>query len=403
MRRPFITLGCAFAVLNGIASAPSAQAQTPASRALKQAAPEKHAQLVERVSFRDKNEIRSLAGRILVEAADGGLLLETDDGVLWTIEPAQITSRSPTTTRFTPVTREEMAQRLSAELPPGFSTYTTPHYVIAYNTSRVYAQWNSSLLERLHRAFTNYWEREGLAIREPEFPLAVLVFADHQAYAGASRDDLPGGVGNILGYYSLRTNRINMFDLTGAEALRDQQGRRGTLRDINAMLSQPAAVPLVSTIVHEATHQIAFNCGLQTRYADLPLWLLEGMAVYFEAPDLTSTRGWTGIGKVNYPRLETFRTNQPRWNERSLTSLLADDRRFRDARNAGDAYADAWALNYYLIKYQSKPYAAYLKMLAQKPPLVDSGPQARLAEFRQHFGDLEKLEQDFLKRMSRVE
>jgi hypothetical protein len=382
---------------------PVARAQAPASRTLKQTVPEKPAQFVERVSFRDKSETRTVAGRILVQAADGGLLLQTDDGLLWTIEPGQITSRTPTTSRFTPVTREELAQRLSAELPPGFSTYTTPHYVIAYNTSRVYAQWTSSLLERLHRAFTNYWERAGLEIREPEFPLAVLVFADRDAYAAASRDDLPGGVGNILGYYSLRTNRINMFDLTGAEALRGQEGRRGTLRDINAMLSQSAAVPLVSTIVHEATHQIAFNCGLQTRYADLPLWLLEGMAVYFEAPDLTSTRGWTGIGKVNYPRLETFRTNLPRWNERTLVSLLADDKRLRDPHTAGEAYADAWALNYYLIKYQSKPYAAYLKMLAQKPPLIDSSPQERLAEFRQHFGDLEKLEQDFLKRMARVE
>ena len=44
----------------------------------------------------------------------------------------------------------------------------------------------------------------------------------------------------------------------------------------------------MATIVHEATHQIAFNCGMQQRYADIPLWLCEGMAVYFEAPDLAS-------------------------------------------------------------------------------------------------------------------
>jgi hypothetical protein len=90
------------------------------------------------------------------------------------------------------------------------------------------------------------------------------------------------------------------------------------MREINEMLSQPAAVPLVATIVHEATHQIAFNCGLQQRYADIPLWLCEGMAVYFEAPDLTSTRGWRGIGRVNYPRLETFRKNVPNWREEQI-------------------------------------------------------------------------------------
>jgi hypothetical protein len=158
----------------------------------------------------------------------------------------------------------------------------------------------------------------------------------------------------------------------------------------------------VATVVHEATHQIAFNCGLQKRYADIPLWLCEGMAVYFEAPDLTSTRGWRGIGRVNYPRLETFRKNLPNWNDGTLAAMLRDSQRFRDPRTAADAYADAWALNYYLIKYEPKAYAEYLKALADKRPLIDDTPEERLAEFRAHFGDLDTLEQEFLKQMTRV-
>ena len=260
--------------------------------------------------------------------------------------------------------------------------------MVCYNTSRAYAQWTSSLLERLYKAFTNYWEEQGIELHEPEFPLPVFVFADRQKYDPASREDLPGGTGNIVGFYSLRSNRVNMFDLTGVEAVRGARNRRGSMREINQMLSQPAAVPLVATIVHEATHQIAFNCGLQQRFADIPLWLCEGMAVYFEAPDLASTRGWRGIGRVNYPRLETFRKNLPNWHDGSLEELLRDSRRFRDPRTAVDAYADAWALNYYLIKYEPKAYADYLKMLAEKPPLIDDDPKTRLAEFRKHFGDL---------------
>jgi hypothetical protein len=199
-----------------------------------------------------------------------------------------------------------------------------------------------------------------------------------------------------------------MFDLTGAEAVRravsgrDGGSRRGSMREINQMLSHQDALPLVATIVHEATHQIAFNCGLATRYADIPLWLCEGMAVYFEAPDLASTRGWRGIGKVNYPRLEVFRENVPNWNKESFERLLATDARFRDPQTAFAAYADAWALNYYLIKYKPKAYADYLKMLAEKRPLADDNKRTRLEEFRQHFGDLGRLEQEFLKQMSRV-
>jgi hypothetical protein len=340
-------------------------------------------------------------GRVLVEAADGGLLLESDDGVLWMLEASNIIRRKPLSEPFIPVSSQQLGERLLAELPPGFRVHTTPHYVVCYNTSRAYAQWTSSLLERLHKAFTNYWKHEGLELREPEFPLVVIVFADRDAYDRHSRDDLPNGVGNIVGFYSLRSNRVNMFDLSGAESLRGPQ-RRSSMREINQILSQPAAVPLVATIVHEATHQIAFNCGLQTRFADIPLWLCEGMAVYFEAPDLASTRGWRGIGRVNYPRLTTFRENLGAWQSGSLERLLADDRRLRDPRTASDAYADAWALNYYLIKYEPEAYRDYLRALAAKPPLVEDGPQARLAEFRQYFGDLRVLEQRFLEQMMRI-
>jgi hypothetical protein len=362
----------------------------------------------ERVAFVQGGLQRSIEGRISVEAADGGVLLEATDGTLWIIDGGELRSRESLDSPFKPLSHNQLAERLLAELPTGFRIHTTPHYVVCYNTSRAYAQWTSSLLERLYKAFTNYWINQGLALREPEFPLPVLVFADRTLYEAASRDDLPGGTGNIVGYYSLRSNRVNMFDLTGAEAVRgaasDRDGgsRRGSMREINHMLSHPDALPLVATIVHEATHQIAFNCGLATRYADIPLWLCEGMAVYFEAPDLASTRGWRGIGKVNYPRLEVFRENVPNWNKESFERLLATDTRFRDPQTAFAAYADAWALNYYLIKYKPKAYADYLKMLAEKRPLADDNERTRLEEFRQHFGDLGRLEQEFLKQMSRV-
>jgi Protein of unknown function (DUF1570) len=362
----------------------------------------------EEVEFVQDGRSHKVRGRVVIEAGDGGILLEADDGTLWMIQRDEQRDRRPLDKPFKPLTHDELAERLLADLPTGFRVHTTPHYVVCYNTSRAYAQWTSSLLERLHKAFVNYWQKEGLELREPEFPLPVLVFADRQMYDALSRDDLPGGTGNIVGFYSLRSNRVNMFDLTGAEAVRGAAGsrnaglRRGSMREINQMLSQPAAVPLVSTIVHEATHQIAFNCGLQNRFADIPLWQCEGMAVYFEAPDLASTRGWRGIGRVNYPRLETFHRNLPNWNEDTLEQLLTTDKRFRNPETAIDAYADAWALNYYLIRFESQAYADYLKELAEKRPLIQDDPDQRLKDFRTHFGDLRKLEQSFLRQMSRV-
>lgn len=355
-----------------------------------------------RMEFLHDGRPRIAQGRILVEGGNGLVLLQATDGVLWQIERHELRTREELDSRFEPLSREVFGEQLLTEMPAGFRIHTTPHYVVCYNTSRAYAQWTSSLLERLYKAFANYWQKQGLEIHEPEFPLPVLVFADRAAYDASSRNDLPGGTGNIVGYYSLRSNRINMFDLTGAEALRGSGNRRGSTREINQMLSQSAAVPLVSTIVHEATHQIAFNCGLANRFADIPLWQCEGMAVYFEAPDLTSTRGWRGLGRVNYPRLKRFQQNLPNWNDKTLERMISSDDRFRDPQTAVDAYADAWALNYYLIKYRSRDYADFLKLLAEKSPLIHDDPETRVKEFRKHFGELERLEQEFLKQMSRV-
>ena len=99
------------------------------------------------------------------------------------------------------------------------------------------------------------------------------------------------------------------------------------------MLARPEAEQSVATIIHEATHQIAFNSGLQTRFADVPLWVSEGMAVFFETPDLQSAKGWRTIGAVNTTRLDrSFVSYLPRGRPTSLK--IADRRRQADSRHA---------------------------------------------------------------------
>ena len=175
-----------------------------------------------------------------------------------------------------------------------------------------------------------------------------------------------------------------------------------TAAQINQILAQPAALQTVATIVHEATHQIAFNCGLHARLSDCPLWFSEGIAMYFETPDLRSAKGWSGIGAVNSPRLERFLEYLERRPANSLETLLRDDTRFRDPKQALDAYAEAWALTYFLMYQHPKEYIAYLAMLSKKKPLLEDGPEKRLDEFRRVFGELKPLDVEFLVYMSRL-
>lgn len=357
---------------------------------------------VERVSFRHKDKSVHVDGQIVVEAADGGLLLQDAAGVLWDILPDEITKRESDPLPYEPLDQEEIGQQLLKDFASGFRIHRTAHYVICYNTSEAYAEWCGALYERLYLAFHTYWKNRGFELAEPQLPLVALVFDDKSSYASYAREELGDATSSIIGYYSLRTNRVIMYDLTGTEGA-GLPVRGANATRINQLLSRPGAERTVATIIHEATHQLAFNCGLQTRYADIPLWVSEGVAIYFETPDLQSAKGWRNIGGVNRVRLAEFRQFQSRRPADSLVTLVSNDDRFRAARTAPEAYAEAWAWNYFLIRTRLKEYLAYMRQLSDKKPLRYDTPEERIAQFKQAFGDdLEKLDAEFLRYMRSV-
>ena len=343
-------------------------------------------------------------GRLLNVADDGRHLLQTSDGVLWAVQLDDLLDLKRDTEEFAPLDSAALGEALLDELPAGFEVHRTAHYVICHDTTRAYASWCGALLERLNRAFTNYWSRRGFELHEPDFPLVAIIFARRADYREYAALEVGEAASSTIGYYNLRTNRITTYDLTGSDALRGTGGRSTSARQINALLSRPEAGWLVATVIHEATHQIAFNCGLHTRYADIPLWISEGIAVCFETPDLSTQRGWKAIDNVNPERQRAFRAYRRRRPADSLQTLISSDERFRDASAATDAYAEAWALNYFLMRQRREDYHRYLQMLAEKQPLDELGPQERYAEFVAVFGeDLTALDAEFLRYIDRLD
>jgi hypothetical protein len=358
---------------------------------------------MERVSVRRDGREIDVAGRVLLEAQDGGMLLEAPDGALWIIQPEELVRRAADATPFQPLGPDEIARQLLGEFPSGFKIHQTANYVICYNTSDAYAQWCGGLYERLYRGYYSYWKNRGLELRKPEFPLVALVFDDKESYARYAEKELGNATGSIFGYYNMQTNRVTMYDLTGIDELRKNQRGGSSAAHINQILSQPAAERTVATIVHEATHQLAYNTGLQTRYAGNPMWVSEGIAVYFETPDLDNARGWRYIGAINRLHLNHFRDALSQRPRDALEILLTDDSRFRDPKTSADAYAGAWALNYYLLRVRREQYVKYLQEMAQLPPLAEQTRAERLAQFRRAFGeDMKRLDEDFIRYMRQV-
>ncbi|MCP4811924.1 MAG: DUF1570 domain-containing protein, partial [Planctomycetaceae bacterium] len=205
------------------------------------------------------------------------------------------------------------------------------------------------------------------------------------------------------GYYNVRNNRTIAYDLTGVEGINGGGQRTSSAAHINRILSQPAGERTVATVVHEATHQLAYNSGLQKRYTDNPFWVSEGMAIFFETPDLKSTKGWRTLGGVNRVNLFNFRKYLARRPGDSLQTLVSRDQRFQDPKLAADAYAEAWALNYFLLRTRKEQYAEYLRKLVIQPELTPANEERRIADFKAVFGgDLEALEAEFIRYIRRI-
>lgn len=185
------------------------------------------ARAIDYVDCRSDGKTTHLEGKIVVQAQDGGVLLIAPDGRLWTLQPDQILSKRHDDQAFTPLAGDDLRRAVLADLPAGFDSTSTTHYLICYNTSRGYAQWCGALFERLYLAFTNSWKNRGFKLHDPAMPLVIVIYADQKTYVHHSADELGGNGNRIIGFYSLQTNRVKMFDLTGVESARPGGERRG--------------------------------------------------------------------------------------------------------------------------------------------------------------------------------
>lgn len=335
----------------------------------------------------------------VVSELDGGrLLLLTEDGQLWELEEDAIVSSSPSDIPFTPLTSDQIYEQFQQQLPGGFQVYKTRHYVLIYNTSEVYIKWVAELFEHLYRGFYNYWRSKGFRISEPRFPLVAVVFSNRPSYLAYAEREIGKSAEAMIGYYNLKTNRMVTYDMTGVDGVVPRGTRIASPVVIQHILSQPQAERTVATIIHEAVHQLAYNSGLQVRLGDNPLWLSEGIAMFFETPDANNPKGWGAIGKVNPHNMRLFAQYIPQRPADSLLTLISQDQRLRSAETSSQAYPESWALTYYLMILKNKQFVAYLKELAARPPLSgESSQRERIELFKKHFGaDLAELDKDLI-------
>jgi hypothetical protein len=158
------------------------------------------------------------------------------------------------------------------------------------------------------------------------------------------------------------------------------------------------------TIVHETTHQVGYNIGIHSRIGETPMWVIEGLATVLEAPGIRVRGSSDAADKINTDRLNWFSTEyESRRQPGDLARMVAEDELFRN--QALDAYSSAWAFTYFMTENpaRARSFIRYLRILGERDPLQHYSAEQRLKEFQSAFGDISKVEMDFLRSIDRLE
>jgi hypothetical protein len=161
-----------------------------------------------------------ISGRILIEAQDGGVLLEERNGRIRQLTPAVIESKTPSDVPFSAMSNDELGNDLLSQVQAGFEIHQTDHYVICSSSAEEYAQFVGKLLEKVFDQYFEFMGEQEIAVRQPAGKLPVIILqseAEFKEFAAAqhpetSFEDTPG-------YYSLRDNQMLLMDLTRDRSL----------------------------------------------------------------------------------------------------------------------------------------------------------------------------------------
>ncbi len=370
------------------------------------------------------DDIQTYTGMIVAKSAQECFIVDRF-GRQVRLPIAGLKSFSVVAESFRPASQSEFRRQLEVELGPEYEVATSKHYVVAgtRGNGRSYA----ALFEEIFNQVDSFYSLRGFRTSEPDAPLVALVLKDQAAFRKYCENDQMGWTEGLRGYYSLKSNRVVMYDLpelfqsVHLTSDADWQTRERTLISnadsstrthspddveypvgrIVARLQRGASASAVggetaNTIIHETTHQVGFNIGIHSRIGGTPAWILEGMATVLELPGMR-TRG-NSSEKVNADRLEWFQQNYSmRRQPGDLAKLVASDEMF--SAQTLDAYSAAWGITWFLTENPARArlFSKYLKTISEHDPLRPYTAEERLKDFQSIFGDIARLEVEYVR------
>jgi hypothetical protein len=241
------------------------------------------------------------------------------------------------------------APRPMPQVPDSLATYmpkaerhTSDHFVIVSDASPEAIANTLNALERTRTSLLADLARRGLPASDPGMLHLAILFSNEGAFRRFAREVDGQTLATTLGYYQPSGRRLQLFDPESTDAVRaadaliaknektikeqqdavtrmranrqDRQSAAVAQRKVDQARAQLAAERaqreaavdkgLRVVVIHEAAHQLLFECGAQAAGGLNPLWLAEGLAVGYETDDV---RRPGGPDSMRDERYGTFR------------------------------------------------------------------------------------------------
>ena len=334
---------------------------------------------------------------------------------------AGLKSFSVVAENFRSASQSEFRRMLETELGTEYEFTTSKHYIVG--GTRGHSRSYAALFEEIFNQVDSFYSLRGFRTSSPDTPLVALVLKDQEAFKKYCEGDQMPWTNGLRGYYSLRSNRVVMYDqaelfrsvqlspeadpqphstvVTAAASMSDAaqfSETNSVLRLQKAAAASTVNGDTADTIIHETTHQVSFNIGIHSRTGGTPSWVLEGMATTLEAPGMRTRSSSEKSTKVNQERLEWFKSAYSQHRQPGdLAKLIASDDMFR--QQTLDAYSAAWGITWFLTENPARAqlFSKYLKSLRGRDPLQEYTAQQRLKDFQTVFGDISRLEVDYVR------
>ncbi|MDP6357748.1 MAG: DUF1570 domain-containing protein [Planctomycetota bacterium] len=335
--------------------------------------------------------------------------------------------------------------KLKSELGSKFKIARTQHFRVAYDTDTGFADHRGKLFESVYRAFYGFFEKRNFPLKTMQDRMEVVLFDSRTDFINYARKRSPM-LESSAGFYSPMENRVTFFNSLNATGYKQQKqailaaearikGQRKQLSRSRAtkftftdsdgnrkVVSKSGAMNLmareerkvreqrrklanyyknenVTTTVHECLHQLAFNLGVQEMRGDVPKWVGEGLATFFE----TATYGSLAqVGKVNKDRLGLYRKVRKAGPLIPMEIMVGRDEVYNlsSPGAASAAYAQGWGMVHYFFAKKEKEFLRYLQMLNKKNG--NSSPAVRARDFEAAFGNLKTIERQWVAYMDRL-